>query len=387
MGRSLVSAERTRQQLDPVGTLGNRGLAIVLACGAFLYGLVMTIRTLDQVSNVMLAVLALAWLAAAAVTVTIASSPDRAPFTRASHIVVQLLAMGSIALSAASQWGSNRYIQDDFGPIALGLLILSLGVYRPAMELATAGGLAAIFVGFITLLEVPALNASMPSVSFVLVGVTPVLALSFASASYSGGLVDSLERWQQRARRSAAQRTDRLRDGITRSVRQDRVTILGRDVLPFFNSILDGSTVTPDDRVHAREIADSIRALMVAEADRTWLEVVAGDDGVQLEDLHHTVVDQDGTASWMTTDQRTALRAIIVAVLDDPTFVAGTMAITLKNTAGKCRGTLTATVGEVEHSVRAAFAPYFAVMRIVFGGLAVDYQQPTLTVRFSYEQR
>ena len=383
----MSAVERTRQQLDPVGTLGNRTLAVVLATGAFLYGLVMTIRTFDQVTNVMLAVLALAWLAAAALTVTVASAPERAPFTSASHTVVQLLALGSIALSVASQWGSNKYIHDDFGPVALGLLILSMGVYRPAIELATAGGLAAIFVGFVTLLEVPALHTSMPSVSFVLVGMIPILALSFASASYSGSLVDSLERWQQRARRSVAQRTDRLRDGITRSVRQDRVMILGRDVLPFFTSVLERDTIAPRDRVRAREIADSIRILMVAEADRTWLEVVAGDDGIHFDEVHRSVTDRDGRASWMGTDQRTALRAVIVALLDEPTFVPGTLTITLTGTKNVARGVIAADIDADDHVVRDGFAPYFAVMRIVFTGLTVDYQHPTLTVRFSYEQR
>ncbi|MEO6942945.1 MAG: hypothetical protein ABI238_03780, partial [Terrimesophilobacter sp.] len=387
-GRNLVSVvERTRQQLDPVGTLGNRTLAVVLATGAFIYGLVMTIRTLDQVTNVMLAVLALVWLAGAAVTVTIASAPERAPFTRSSHTVVQLLALGSIALSVASQWGANRYIQDDYGPVALGLLILSLGVYRPSRELATAGGLAAIFVGFITLLEVPTLHTSMPPVSFVLVGMTPIIALSFASASFSGSLVDSLERWQERARRSVAQQTDRLRDGITRSVRQDRVMILGRDVLPFFTSLLARDTFSDGDRERAREIADSIRALMVAEADRTWLEVIAGDDGVQLDEVHRSVVDRDGRATWMGTDQRTALRALIVALLDEPTFVPRTLSITLTGNKTRTRGVIAANIEANEHVVRAAFAPYFAVMRIVFTGLTVDYQQATLTVRFSYERR
>lgn len=383
----MSTLERTRQQLDPVGTLGSRRVAIALASGALLYGLVMTIRSFDQVDNAVLAVLALAWLAAAAITVAVASSPHRAPFTRASHTVVQLLALGSIALSAASQWGTNRYIQDDFGPVALGLLILSMGVYRPATELATVGGLAAIFVGFVTLLEVPGLHSTTPSVSFVLVGMTPILALSFAAASYSGGLVDSLEKWNERVRRSVAQRTDRLKDGITESVRQDRVMILGRDVLPFFNSILERDTISSDDRTRAREIAESIRALMVAEADRTWLEVVAGDDGIEVGDVKGSVLDIDGRASWMSIDQRTALRALIVALRDEPSLFPGTMTITLAGSSTTTRGVLSAGFNRDEHDIRTALAPYFAVMRIVFAGLTVDYHNPTLTLRFSYEQR
>lgn len=383
----MSDVERTRQQLDPVGTLGSRPLAVSLPALAFYYGLAMTLRTLDQVSNLMLAILALLWLAAASLTVIVATSQSRAPFTRSSHVVVHLLALGAVALSAASQWGENRFIQDDFGPLALGILILALGPYRPATELATAGSLAAVFVGFLTLLEVPALDAPAPPVAFVIVGMSPILALSYASASYSGGLVTSLERWQQSAMESVAKRAIRMREGIARSVRHDRIMILGRDVLPFFSSVIERDTITAEDRVEARRIADSIRALMVAEADRTWLEVVAGDDGVNLDRIGRAVVDVDGRASWMVTDQRTVLRALIVALLDEPAFVERSLRIKLTGTSKVSRAVLTVGIDETDAMVRSIFAPYLAVMRIVFTGLQVDFRYPTLTLKFSYEQR
>lgn len=384
----MSGPERTRQQLDPVGTLGSRLLAVLLACGAFYYGLVMTLRSLEQVSNLSLAILALLWLAGAAITVIVGTSRRRAPVTQASHVVVHLLMLGSIALSIASQWGTNhRLIQDDFGPMALGVLMLAIGPYRPATELAAAGSLSAVFIGFLTLLEVPALGSDTPPVSFVLVGMAPVLALSYASAAYSGGLVNSLERWQRRAMQSVASRTDELLGGIARSVQRDRVTILGRDVLPFFSSIVERETVTTDDRVRAREIADSIRAIMVAEADRTWLEVVVGDDGVEPDRVGRSVVDHDGRASHMEMDQRTVLRALIVALLDEPSLQRHSLKVELTGTAAHCHGVLTATLDTGDFFVRSVFAPYFAVMRIVFTGLQVEFQRPALTLKFSYEQR
>lgn len=379
--------ERTRQQLDPIGSLGSRPLSIVLACGAFLFGLVMTIRSLDQVSNLMLAVLALSWLAAATLVVTIATSPSRAPFTQSAHLAVQLLALGAVVLSVASQWGTNRFIQDDFGSMSLGLLMLALGPYRPAMELAAAGGLSAVFVGFVTLTEVPNLDASAPTVSFVLVGMTPILALSFASASFSGGLVNALERWQLQEQLAVERRKLRLRDGITRSVQQDRVMILSKDVLPFFNGVLERDTVASEDRERARDIAGAIRSLMVAEADRTWLEVVAVDDGVPDERMSRAVDDRAGRASWMVSDQRTALRALIVGLTDEPTFVPGSMRIAITGTKSVCHGAVSSQFTASDLDVRAAVAPYLAVIRIVFSAVHLEIHHQTLTLRFSYEQR
>ena len=383
----MTRLERPRQQLDPVGTLGSRMLAVVLAVGSFYLGIALTVRSLDQVSNLPLAVLALLWLAAAALTVVMASSQSRAPFTRSAHIVVHLLAVGAVALSAASQWGTNRYIQDDFGPLSLGLLMVAIGPYRPATELATAGSLSAIFVGFLPLLEVPQLGSSVPPVAFVLAGMAPVLALSYASATYSGRLVDALDRWQSRALHSVASRTSRLKDGIARSVQRDRIMILSRDVLPYFSTILGRTTVTAEDRTRAREIAESIRALMVAEADRTWLEVVVASDAVAGGRPGSTVIDPGGRASAMGPDQRTALRALIVAILDEPTFEQDTLTIELDGRAKVCRGAITAYLDAGETFVRSAFAPYFAVMRIVFSSIHVEFQGRALTIGFTYEQR
>lgn len=383
----MKELERTRQQLDPVGALPTRILAITLSAGAFVYGLGMPILTTDQISNSLLAVLALVCLGGASLTVGIASSPRRAPFTATTHTVVQALALCAVALSAASQWGSNRYVQDDFGPISLGMLIVAMGVYRPAKELAATGALAAIFVGFITLLTVSVMVTDAPPASLVLVGMAPVLALSFGSAAYSGRLVGELEKWQRRAAESFASATSQLTDGITKSVRQDRVRILDRDVFPFFNEILSRDTVTEEDRVRARRVSESIRALMVAEADRTWLEVVAGDDGVMLDDMHRSVVDEAGRATRMVTGQRTILRALIVALREETTFVPESLTVTISGTKVMNRGLLVANLHREAADPRDTFAPYFAVMRIVFTEVSADYQNNKLTVRFSYEQR
>lgn len=383
----MKEVERTRQQLDPVGTLSTRILAVVLSAGALVYGVVMTIRTADQMSNLLMGALSLMFLAAASVTVGLASSPQRAPFTATTHVVVQLLALGSIALAAVSQWGTNLFIQDDFGSVSLGMLILAMSVYRPARELASVGALAAIFVGFITLLKVPSLVTDLPPVAFVLAGMGPILALSFGSAAYSGRLVKELEKWRALVDQTLATATGRLTEGITRTVRADRVKILDRDVFPFFNAVLSQDTVTRADRERARQIADSIRKLMVAEADRTWLEVVAADDGVTPEEMHRSVVDAEGRATSMVAGQRTVLRALIVALHEDVALVTGTLKVTITGTENLNSGLLAARVLGTDDDPLIAFAPYFAVMRVVFDDVQVDYQDSKLTVRFSYEQR
>ncbi|MHB1170892.1 MAG: hypothetical protein ACYCZY_00020 [Lacisediminihabitans sp.] len=381
--------ERTLQQLDPAGTLGSRAITTLVACGALVYALVMTLRTVEQISHPLLAVLALLVLAAACGTLIVASSPYRAPFSRQAHALVHSLVLLAVVLSVASAWGANRYVQDDWGPISLGLVLVALGSYRPARELAGAGVLSAIFLGFLTLLQVPALATKAPSIAFVVVAVTPMLALCFGSVMFFTGIVNSLERWQHRANRATSSLADQLRDGIARSVQQDRVTILNRDVLPFFTEVLTQAEITDADRDRARAIAESIRSVMVAEVDRSWLESViqqAGGSAHGDTGSSSAVHDTERLVPLMMTDQRTALRALIVALFEEPSFDPASLSIALRSRGDECRGVLIARLGAADHAMRAVLAPFFAVMRVVFSDLQVEFLQPTLTLRFSYAQ-
>lgn len=383
----MTSLERTRQQLDPVGTLSTRVFAIVLALLSMVYAVSSVIRTTDQIVDPVLAVLALVWLGGAAITVIVASSPRRAPFTASTHLVVQILTLASIVFSSASQWGTNTSLQDDFGSVSLGLLIVAMGVYRPARELASFGTVAAIFIGFIALLSVPGLDSDTPAASFVLASVAPVLSLAYAAAAYSGRLVRELERWEERAATSVATVATRLAGGIEESVRQDRLKILDREVFPFLDSILRKETLAETDRAQARAIADSIRELMVAEADLTWLEVVARDEGITPDEMRRSVVDDQGRATRMVAGQRTVLRAFISDVRRYEKFVPHSMKVTITGGRKVNHGVLSARLRKDADDPEDTFAPYFAVMRIVFPEMSVNYRGNELTLRFSYEHR
>ena len=383
----MTGQERTRQQLDPVGSLGSRPFSVLFVLGAFFYALVTTVVGRDQISSVPIAVLSLLWLLAACLVIIVGTSSRRAPFTHNAHIMVHLLALGSIALSAASQWGLNRAVQDDFGPASLAMLLIAVGPYRPASEIAGAGSLSAIFVGFLTLLEVPTFESTTPPVVFVLASVAPLLAATFASATYSGSLVTALERWRAAALNLAESRNYQLLDGITRSVQQDRVTVLGRDVLPFFSDILDRGTVTDVDRTKAREIADSIRSIMVAEANRSWLEVLVSGDGTLRGQSAVAIDDPFGCASSMVAEQRTAVRSIIVALTEEDSYHEDSLRIELGRVGGRCRGVVSAGVSGSEFPIRARFLPYVALMRVVFSDVQAEFTQSMLALEFSYEQR
>jgi hypothetical protein len=385
----VTTVERTRQQLDPAGSTGVAPVTIFLCIGAFLYAAFMTVRGQDEISNPVFAGLALALLATAGLMIISASGPNRAPLRERTHAAAHAIAMLGIICEAIGQAGSNAYIRDDWGPATLGILLVALGPYRPAREIAVGGLCSAISIGIITYLEVPSLVTPGPALAFIVAAVSPMLALCFSAALFSNGVVVSIERWQKKAQAVSVSLSREFREGIVRSVRQDRVTILNRDVLPFFTGVLARDTITDADRDRARTIADSIRMVMVEEVDRSWLEALIELAGVRRTNrpgaARVVVSDPHRVASAMTVSQRIAIRAFLVAFTDIPGFTRDQLRIVLSDNGGRSRGVIIAQVPFTENITRSNFAPFFAVVRAVFTNMEVDFVQSELTLRFSYD--
>jgi len=379
----VSSIERAFQQLDPLGALTGRPITIAAAIIIPVFAAITTRVSRDEISSWPLVVAALVAITAAGVVLDYASNPLRAPFTLVMHSVVSGLASVAFLLSAFSMWDTNRYIRDDWGPIAIGLVLLSLSQYRPPKEIASTGLSLALFVGVVALAQEHSLVTGVAPIDYAIVAMTPVLALSLASAAFGQRLVDGIEAWRRRARRAATQFTDENSGWIARSVQQDRVTILNQDVVPFFADVLQKGTIDADDRDRARAIADAIRAIMVAEADRSWLDIIVD----QSLGSTATVSDPQRLASAMGTDQRTAVRAVIVALTGHPAFDPQRFSLALTGHGAASHAVLHAGMQLSDNVVRSEFAPYFAVMRIVFSELRVEFSDSALTVRFSYDQR
>jgi hypothetical protein len=352
------------------------------------YAIVMTFVNADDLDNRAIAVLGVGMVVAAATLVAIASSPLRAPLTRRVHSAALGLGLIALAFNAASMWESNAFIRDDWGSPVLGFISLTMVPYRPAREVASFGVLAAIFAGFVALLQVGILSTDLPATIYVAIAATPILALSLGGAAFAGSVLRTLDRWNSRASTAVRALTDERKAGLARSVQQDRVTILNRDVVPFFAAVLERGDLAETDRTRAASISDSIRRLVVAEVDRSWLDLVveqaAGPSRVLRPDA---VRDPERLALAMTTDQRTALRAAIVAMFEHPSFQPGRFLIRIERANGASAATLSADFTAGEGGTRADLGPYLAVMRVVFSELHVEVAPPTMTVRFSYDRR
>jgi len=379
----MTSIERAFQQLDPLGALTGRPITIAAAIIIPAFAIVTTWYNSADIDSWPVAIAAVVAIAVTGFVLVYASNPLRAPFTLLAHSVVSGLASIAYLLNALSMWESNRYVRDDWGAIAIGLVLLSLSQYRPPKEIASTGLSLSLLVGVVTLGQAHSLVSGAEPIAYAVAAMTPVLSLSLASAAFGQLLIDGIEGWRLRARRAATAFSDENSDWIARSVQQDRVTILNQDVVPFFADVLQRGTIGADDRDRARAISDAVRAIMVAEADRSWLDIIVGQGLGRPEAL----VDPQRLAGAMGTDQRTAVRALIVALVGHPGLDEDDFSLSIAPRGTTSRAVLHAGIRASESAVRSEFAPYFAVMRIVFSELRVEFSDTSLTVRFSYDQR
>jgi hypothetical protein len=382
----VTARQLSRQQLDPQGTLGASIPSMILVAVSFAWGLFATVGFMAEGDSVVLSVVSLVLLGGACALIIRAIRSARGAVTASGHLVAHILVLVAFAVSALGAPAASVPDRTGWGPFSLGLIMIALAPYRPVRELIIVGAASAGMTGVITLVAASRSLGSPAAAIVIAISIAPVvvaLACAVGSAIYSRGIIEVLLRGRRRAEARTESLAGELRDDIVRSVQLDRVTILRRDVVPFFAEVLSRGRISDSDRDRALTIAGAIRDLMVAEADRSWLESVMRQAG-GAERVHGTVDDPEHLAAHIQSSQRTAMRAAIIALAEDPE-VAGPLSVALSRNGGRYEGVLTVGVDAPEHVMRSKFGRYFAVMRTAFPVSDVRFEHSRLTLRFHYE--
>jgi hypothetical protein len=320
---------------------------------------------------------------AAAGIVAFGTSPFRAPFSRLSSVsFATALALATVT-SVAAQWGPDTNAMNDFMALVTAVGVLVLGPYRPWREVLAVGVVLTVVDAVTWGVAAAAFPTAVPVAVVVILAAAPTVVLTAAATVFAATFVGLAERVQIRAGSYSVERADQ--DGIARSVQEDRVTILARDVRPFFDELRSRASITDADRDRAREIADGIRRVMVADADRTWLEqAVLAEGGDAAE-----IVDPDARIRGMDVDQRTVLRTVVRAVLTAPTVDPAGLRIVVAPVAddpGRTSVTVDVAVADTDSGIHRTFDVYLAVLRVTFPDLDVAIRPSSLALRFSYDQ-
>ncbi len=316
--RPRAPASASQQRLDPIGGLAAWPIAPVVAVLIVTYAIVAVLSRPQEIHVVELAVASVGAVVAAGAVLVWSARPDMAPFTRTRAVMIVSLGLLAHLLATASTWQFNGMIQDDFAPIALGLVLLALAPFRPWKEILVLGSVSALIVGAIALAQSPFLGDQTSAILFAIIAMTQVLAPTLASAAYSRQVVNSIHRWQTDARRAIRVRTEESRSALAQAVVQRRSTNLGADVLPFLADVLQRDTLTAADIKRARSLAFQVRRVLVAEVDHTWLDDLISRERIGLTERGLNpllvVADPERRATGFDSDQRAAVGAFIVAL-------------------------------------------------------------------------
>jgi hypothetical protein len=300
----------TQQEADPVGGITAAPIVVIGAVLALGASIALTYAHWSEVGSPFVALLGIVLVALAGLAAAISAAPSRAPFSAERLWLVVALAVGAAIAEYVSTIGADRYIYDDFGPVVIGMLILSLAPYCTWVSLILAGILSAAVLSILVVGSAMTTAIMPPLGALIAVNAAAVLAMSAAAAGYSYAIVDETLAWQREANRAALHRDTELRAGIARSVQQSRVSVLGREVLPFLAGVMTSERISVADADRARELAEALRRALKAGIESTWLDDLAATVR-SARGIPVIVDDPVGAAADLAADQRSALTALL----------------------------------------------------------------------------
>lgn len=407
----------TQQRLDPLGAIAAWPLAPIMAAVAVGYAVLATILQANQIQSPVHAALALVAMAGAGAALVFAASPARAPFEPGMHLVLLGLALSAYLFEQASKWGSNLLIQDDFGPLGIGLLLLALAPYRPWREITLSAVSASLVVGVVAMAQAPYLSIVVPTAIYAIVAMTQLLAPAAAGAAYARRIVLSVLAWQTDARRAVAARTEETRGQVAQSVVDEQLAALRSGVIPFLTDVLERGTISAGDIERAGQLAAEVRQSLVAEVESTWLDDVVAHERVALADRGLApllvVSDAERRATAFGPEQRAATAALIGAICDLPGFDPGSLVVQVTGSQRRGLGRLPYRAIPARYKelhdprpraphvdtvtiqlgldlpagrMRTLLRPYLGVLRVLFVRVRVNVRHPQVTITFDDER-
>lgn len=314
----IPSSHVTLERLDPLAAAAARPVTTGAALLALAVPAVMITVRVDEITQPAWLVVAYAALFAAVWILLNRSHPTRPVWQTPSAQVFHVLLAIMLMASAASTLGANAMMRDDWGPIVVGILLVATTPYRPAREIALWTAVHTLICAVLGIVQSPFAVSDFPTLTYAVTGSVAVAVMGFTAAAYARSLTQSTQLWQTRAWHAAAAAAVDRRPGVARSVQQERVSLLNREVVPYLQRVVAADTLSEHDRDEARRLASSIRSLLVADVERSWAqlmldELVATHPSVNIQ---ARADDPENLGSRAVLERRTLMRALAVISLE-----------------------------------------------------------------------
>jgi len=288
------------------------------------------------------------------------------------------LVVAAVALSALDYSGAPFAIEFWWAPSAITLATASLAPYLTAPKLLVLGGAATsatIAIG-LSLLD-PFQDSWGVLGSAVLIGYSPILGV-LATVTFSYSIVSTMSRMLDSPSRNAVDGRAVL-DEAANVVERVTLAQLSARAAPFLERIADAGVVSPEERALAGQLARRIRDDLVTQSNVTWLESIA-------QQSRLVVVDPKQRARAMDDAQRTALRALLQAILDTPGTDSGSLLIELREAPDGATAVGVSLDIALPEGLRIMhLAPYLLALGTAVEDLRVDRHELGVTFRVAPE--
>ncbi|SDZ39854.1 hypothetical protein [Herbiconiux ginsengi] len=370
------------QRLDPIVARSIYPLIGVAAIGSMIYAIVRTLTAGAEVRDPFFAGVAIAFVVVAAVLVMLVTDPVRSPARFGGLAGAVAAAVLASVASSVSTWGTSNVIWDNWGPLVVGIVILTFSEFRPGRDLALVTAVSAVIVGSTAALETSAMPDLASPVTSAVIAATPVVLFGVGASVFSYRLSLLLSRSAESALREQSGLSRRVRIRLRELLRESGREALSVDVVPFLEGVLERGEVTEADAARARRISAVLRSVIITDMALPWLQRLARahPDALQAD-------DPGDLAERLTMEQKVALRAVVTTLVAVRTRSASPVVVRLREVGRHRSILLLAPYDGGETGVRVRFGSSIAVMNAVFGRSTVSVVEGELRMLFAFEPK
>lgn len=310
------------RDVDPMSWFTGPYVPLVFAVTVLLYGGLMSVLTWGLSDWPATQLLGVALCVIACVLIQLLTS-SRNRFDWPLGVTALTVGGAGLVVSALGYSQSVFAIELWWAPVCYGLVLACLAPYLAPWRLLFYGVAALVSAVPAAFLIVDSRIPDWGSVSVFLMIATPVAIATSATTAFSYHIVHQLLPIVDNRSRAVVSKHLELHPDDEEAERASLARYTARAV-PFLREIAARGTVDAADRALAGEIARYLRDDLVSRTDLAWL-------GLRADDTRVVVVDPERRADTMRAAQRTAIRDLVRAVLDDPSTDATTIYMELRS--------------------------------------------------------
>jgi hypothetical protein len=310
------------QQIDPLSWFTGPLVPLVFGGVNLLYGwtLAVLIWKADPGPRLQFAGVLVCTLAC--IFVHIMTRPMRRQIGWGVGAIAMGAATAGFVMSAVGITGVAFSIELWWAPFGLALVLACLAPYLPTRTLLVLGFGSILVTAPFGLWAVHDNVENWGPISTMIIITSPAVAGVVATATFSYVVVSRMLSLIEKHSEVLVS-TEAGRDEAAETAERERLAKLTARAAPFIEGVARKGTVSDTDRALAGQLARRLRDDLVTQSNLSWLDSVAS--GSRL-----VVIDPEHRAAKMRTSQRTALRALVQAILDTPGTDSGSLLVELR---------------------------------------------------------